>query len=94
MREYSEAQILAWHAMVGQKVIKRSGKPFKSGNKVGTVQCVSAHDHTTYLAFRMVEDGSLVECFRCKLVPSAGEGVKSPHLDQGLTEKILGRYGE
>jgi len=61
----------AWHDTVGKKVVKVSGKPFKSGLKVGTAQCVAVHDHTTHLAYRMLEDGSSVECFRTRLATEA-----------------------
>lgn len=56
-----------WHSWVGRKVVKASGKPFKSGAKVATVTAVAVHDHTTHLAFRFAEDASSVECFRCRL---------------------------
>lgn len=58
--------VAKWHAMIGEQIVKRSGKPFKSGKKVGLAMNVCVHDHTTNLAFLM-DDGSQVECWRCEL---------------------------
>lgn len=74
MRPFTDVEVRRWARMVGQKVCKPSGKPFKSGNKVGTVAAIGMHSHTEQLAFTMEEDGSRVECFRCELaVPENDE---------------------
>lgn len=64
MRADTETQIQMWHGWVGHKIVKNSGKAFKSGEKIGTPVAVCVHDHTTNLAFKM-NDGSQVECWRC-----------------------------
>jgi hypothetical protein len=63
---------------VGQKVRKISGKPFKSGNKVGTVKRVEVDPkldfsykarHNKYVVWvSFEEDDSLVEAGRLELV--------------------------
>ena len=59
-------------AQVGQQVRKigRTGKPFKSGLKVGTVAalCCSLYTKQRKLAYVMEEDGSIVNVDRCCIV--------------------------
>ena len=55
---------------VGKRVVKNSGKPFKSGDRVGTVQAITTHPDTKRAAFVMKEDGSVVEAGIC--LPSSG----------------------
>lgn len=55
-------------SLIGTKVVKISGKPFKSGEKVGTVDGFIDHPTTGRLCFLMLEDGTHVECSRCKPV--------------------------
>lgn len=62
----SPTNVAKWHSMIGENIVKNSGKPFKSGKKVGLVMGVCIHDHTTNLAFVM-DDGSHVECGHCKI---------------------------
>lgn len=54
------------------KVVKMSGKPFKSGSKVNTIKGTTVHpvfpDKTAYT---FVEDDSVVEAWRCKPVDEA-----------------------
>ena len=50
---------------IGLTVRKLSNKPFKSGDKIGTVKAIKEHSITGYTAFIMLEDGSEVEAFRC-----------------------------
>lgn len=70
MIENTPANLAKWHAMVGERIVKRSGKPFKSGKKVGVAMAICVHDHTTNPAFLM-DDGSQVECRRCKVADDA-----------------------
>jgi len=49
----------------GDKVIKRSRKPFKSGRKVGTVKSITVNPNTNKIAFSFIEDNSIVDCFQC-----------------------------
>ena len=53
--------------MIGKKVCKESGKPFKSGKKVNTVKEVVLHpDNIDEYAFTFEEDDSYVGCVVCK----------------------------
>lgn len=68
MRTCTPEEIAVWSTWIGHSVVKRKGKPFKSGEKVGTVaQMTTNEPHTSQPAFLMAEDGSTVECFRCRL---------------------------
>ena len=49
---------------VGKQVTKESGKPFRSGEKVGTVIEITTNPHTGLVAFRM-DDGSVVDVHQC-----------------------------
>lgn len=76
MRNFTETETQAWHAMVGQKVWKNpktttkfEPKPFKSGRKVNTVKAVVVHEQTGQPGFLFEEDESCVQCFRCSLAP-------------------------
>lgn len=67
VRIFSEARRQEWQRMIGKAVVKTSGKPFKSGEKTATpLRYEQQHSHTPHPAFAM-DDGSLVECFRCAL---------------------------
>jgi len=67
VKVFSEAQRQQWQRMIGKAVVKTSGKPFKSGEKIATpLRYEEHHLHTPHPAFAM-DDGSLVECFRCAL---------------------------
>lgn len=46
-------------------VSKKSGKPFKSGLKKGTVKRIVTNEATNRPAYEMVEDGSVVEMRQC-----------------------------
>jgi hypothetical protein len=67
-----------WKQYIGKRVEKRRSairepKPFKSGFKVNTVKAIHRHPYTPHLAFSFYEDDSLVECFRCVLLPDAAQ---------------------
>lgn len=49
-------------ALIGKKVVKRSGRPFKSGKKVATVIAVTVNPFTDRDGFCFEEDDSIVEC--------------------------------
>ena len=58
---------------VGTLVFKRSGKPFKSGNRINTVRAIVDHPVLEgELAYVFVEDDSLVAWYTCLrvMVPS------------------------
>lgn len=52
-------------SMIGKKVYKPSGKPFKSGKKVNTVFAVINHPILNVPAFTFEEDDSFVGCHQC-----------------------------
>jgi len=49
-------------------VYKTSGKPFKSGDKLGKPVKIIEHPQLHIPAFVMKDDGSYVECRRCELL--------------------------
>ncbi|AJD93105.1 hypothetical protein JMA_37870 (plasmid) [Jeotgalibacillus malaysiensis] len=50
----------------GSKVVKSSGKPFKSGLKVNTIESITKHSvFPDKVAYRFQEDDSIVEAWRC-----------------------------
>lgn len=51
---------------VGDTVIKKSRKPFKSGEKVATVKAVTVNPHTNRTAFSFIEDDSIVDAHQCQ----------------------------
>lgn len=53
---------------IGKKAYKKSGKPFKSGEKVGTVKGIVVNPNSGKYAFTFEEDETVVDCFRCKLL--------------------------
>jgi hypothetical protein len=55
------------------KVIKKSGRPFKSTFKVNTIKGVTEHPTTHNPCYTFEEDDSYVECRKCKLyTPNLG----------------------
>ena len=55
--------------MIGKKVFKeKSGKPFKSGQKINTVKGITNHPQLDIPAFIFEKDDSYVECRSCKKV--------------------------
>lgn len=63
----------------GRKVSKKSDKPFKCGLKVATVEevALSHPHHPDVMAFKIKEDGTLVEAWRCEDVESGEAGPRS-----------------
>ena len=58
-------EIIDYVLMIGKKVQKTSGKPFKSGRKDNTVKGLVRHPTLNNLCYIFVEDDSYVECWRC-----------------------------
>ena len=60
---------LIWHekTLIGKSVVKKSGKPFKSGSKVNTVKGLVENPHTGLEAFSFKEDDSIVDIRQCEL---------------------------
>lgn len=46
---------------VGDKVIKKSGKPFKSKNKTNTIKSITINPYSNQHAFTFNEDSSIVD---------------------------------
>lgn len=46
---------------IGDKVVKKSGKPFKSGLKIGTVLEIVPNPYTGKPGIRIKEDNSIVD---------------------------------
>lgn len=58
-----------FEAYIGKQVSKqKSGKPFKSGNKINTVKGIINHPQLNISAFTFLEDDSYVECRKCCIV--------------------------
>ena len=51
---------------IGKLVVKRSGKPFKSGLKTATVKDVVQSPYTEEEAYTFIEDDSIVNCCMCE----------------------------
>jgi len=56
-----------WTNWIGLTIEKYSGKPFKSGSKFATPDRVETNPNYGKLAFHLIEDGTLVDCYQCKL---------------------------
>lgn len=55
-----------YQQFIGRQVVKKSRRPFKSGNKVNTVKGIEQHPYLPgKLAFTFVEDTSFVSCEIC-----------------------------
>jgi len=52
--------------LVGKQVYKLSGKPFKSGEKINTVDELTVNPNTNKVAFTFLEDDSIVDAFICR----------------------------
>ena len=54
---------------IGKSIVKKSKKPFQSGNKIGTVVGIEINPQSPNgeLGFKMKEDDSIVNCKLCKL---------------------------
>ncbi len=61
---------MSYGLWVGQTVVKKSGKPFKSGQKTATVKSVTINPNCNKLAFDFYEDDSVVNCEICRLITS------------------------
>lgn len=53
---------------IGKRVIKGSGRPFKSGQKINTVKGIIDHPKLHIPCFTFNEDESIVEIRRCEIV--------------------------
>jgi hypothetical protein len=55
-----------WPEWVEKQIEKKSGKKFKSGNKIGLVMGLEINPNSGKTAFKM-DDGTVVDCHQCKL---------------------------
>jgi hypothetical protein len=55
---------------LGDKVQKKSRKPFKSGKKINTVKHITTNPYSNRTAFSFDEDDSIVDAYQC--IPSQG----------------------
>ena len=57
-----------WDNWIGKQIIKYSGKPFKSGAKIGIVDSIGVNPNSGKKCFIMREDQTSVDCFQCNLL--------------------------
>jgi len=58
---------MSYNSWIGQTVVKKSRKPFKSGKKKATVKGVTINPNCDKLAFEFFEDDSVVNCEICRI---------------------------
>ncbi|QBQ74403.1 hypothetical protein BcepSauron_023 [Burkholderia phage BcepSauron] len=76
LRKYSAIQITPewgddpddYTAVIGRRVIKRSGNKFRGGEVINTVTGVTINPHTDHPAFTFAEDDSIVDARTCCVV--------------------------
>lgn len=76
---------------IGQTITKESGKPFKSGEKVGTVVGTTINPNTFLPAF-MMDDGSVVDCHQC--LNEAGDRIVSQKLHRSMSSSVKKKMRE
>ena len=54
------------HLPIGTKVVKISGKPFKSSKKIATIKDLTLNRFTGKIAYEFEEDDSCVDAYQCK----------------------------
>lgn len=57
---------MEYKSWLNSEIEKKSGKPFKSGLKIGTPLQMTVNSYTFKVAFLM-DDDSVVDCTQCKL---------------------------
>jgi hypothetical protein len=67
MTPKQQHELDTWSHWVGLRVEKKTGKPFKSTFKIGTVKGTCWHPVTGHLCFTFEEDESYVEARCCQL---------------------------
>lgn len=68
--QFEDRNMMADWSLLGQTVIKRSGKPFKSGQKVATIRGFVKHPDLGITCFTFNEDDSYVACYQCVVYPN------------------------
>jgi hypothetical protein len=58
-----DQEYMGW---IGQKVVKHSGKPFKSGKKTATVKGYASNPNSGKVAFVFEEDDSVVDAYQTR----------------------------
>ena len=56
-----------WKNWIGKRIVKHSGKPFKSGKKIGVPQLLVENPYSGKQGFKM-NDESIVDCHQCILL--------------------------
>lgn len=59
---FAKTELIHCNYFIGRKVMKKSGKPFKSQLQMNTVNSVTINENTNNPAFTFVEDSSVVDC--------------------------------
>lgn len=59
-------QLAMWQSMIGERIWKKSRKPFKSKLQVNTVTGITTHPYRDSPCFTFKEDDSFVECIKCE----------------------------
>jgi hypothetical protein len=88
----TKADIARWYRMIGKRVFKHSGKPFKSKQELATVSGVVTHPITQRHAFTFSDCDGVVECHKCELHvdnPDQWTFVHRGWLEEGLDPKIV-----
>ncbi len=62
----NQQEEIIWPEWVGEILIKKSGKPFKSGLIVGIAKEHTTNPYSDKPAFKM-DDGSIVDCYQLEL---------------------------
>lgn len=53
---------------IGKQVAKESGKPFKNGDKVVTINDICINPNTGLPAFKFEENSTIVDCHQCQVI--------------------------
>lgn len=67
--KYKNNKDIDFSTYIGCIVIKKSKLPFKSGSIYARVKGITINSYSGNEGFSFYEDDSIVDCFRCKLVP-------------------------
>lgn len=90
--ESDQADMARWHRMIGKRVFKRSGKPFKSKQDLASPSAVVEHPFTKRPAFTFSDCEGIVECRTCVLYvddPDQYTFVHRGYLEAGLDPHIV-----
>ena len=67
-KQYIDENLLQdYSTWIGRKIMKLSGKPFKSGSKTGIPKSLEINPNSEKLAF-VLDDDSIVDCYSCCII--------------------------